>query len=218
MELAVTVDHGAGGAADGHDIALLGLLGDGLAVGARAVHGLGNDLVLVLDLHRVHAVMVALRREEVAVGEPQRDAVVGFVGLELRHRRTVGADQFGFDHLNLARAVREQRRVPGVRHDMTGLRGGVDGLFHAGGVLEVVGVVAVPAGGNAGVERLELVPGSHHHVPPIAGVGQAQEALVRGGVDHFARRRVQHADAALMGDHDAGRERCHLLPVTAGSR
>ena len=104
MERLAVEDNGAVLAAEEE----LAVASGGLAVNARALGGLGEHLaVLVQVLDGMALVLGALRHDDGAVLERDRDAVVGLTRLEGRDRLAAGADLGGLVDLGDAVAVGE---------------------------------------------------------------------------------------------------------------
>ncbi|MCV7468611.1 hypothetical protein M3D09_001280 [Micrococcus luteus] len=216
VELAVPVHDGPVLTAHHDDVARLRRLGPGLAVAAGAVVGLGLDLagLRVDHLERVPGLLGALRGEEGAVGELERNAVVRVLGLGLRHDghevrgrlvqvgRVEGADR--------ARAVREEGGLAGVGDDVAGMLTRERYAGHAGRGLVVVEVIAVGLGLDAGGEHLPALPGGHQDVLAVAGVAQPLEARDVLLLHHLTGLGVEQRKPVLVREQDARRHRGDL--------
>lgn len=218
MECAVAVDDRAVLAAQRHHVAGLGGLGDGLAVHAGAVVGLGGDVpVRVQDLDGGAGVLGALRGEQAAAGQRHRDPVVGVVGRGLlEHVELTVGEGRRVDQGDRAGAVGEDRGASVVGDDVAGV-GRLDGeVGERGGLHVVVEVVTVALGEQTGVVEGDGLARADGDVAAVAGGVQARVAVELAGAEHRAVGRVDRGDAAVVGEHDPRGERADLGAVRGG--
>ena len=212
VELPVAVDHGPVLAAEGHNIALLGRLSDGLAVHARAVLRLGGDLaVLVLHLHGGALILRALRGQQSPVGQRDGHPVVRGVGLRGDGGAEVAIGEGRRVHdRDLPGFVREESGALAVGHHMARVRGLDGDVGDSGLLLEEVLVVAVGLLDEAGVVGGELLTVREHDVTAVAGGVEADIAVELLGAEDLAALGVDGGHAAVMCEHDTRGQRGDL--------